>query len=169
MVRERDRIRRRGTDGTVQSGGPPAAALAARRASGAPRWHRPNRSVSTCTPTGATAPGIVDMLAPAQSERNAWCPLFQRVNRPIAPFISLRRSVKRTEYAPGATLMTMSNPCAVGRTSWRTISRNRRFNRLRSTAVCPCRGTMRPTLGNSRGEAHARIEKCRVRTTFPSC
>jgi hypothetical protein len=26
-----------------------------------------------------------------------------------------------------------------------------------------------PTLGKPRGEAHARIEKCRVRTTFPSC
>lgn len=49
------------------------------------------------------------------------------------------------------------------------ISRNRRFNRLRFTAVLPWRGTMMPTLGKSRGEAHARIEKCRVRTTFPSC
>jgi hypothetical protein len=26
-----------------------------------------------------------------------------------------------------------------------------------------------PTLGKPRGEAHARIEMCRVRTTFPSC
>lgn len=49
------------------------------------------------------------------------------------------------------------------------ISRSRRFNRLRFTAVFPWRGTMMPTLGNSRGEAHARIEKFRVRTTFPSC
>src|SRR5687767_14912378 len=28
---------------------------------------------------------------------------------------------------------------------------------------------MMPTLGKSRGEAHARMETCRVRTTFPSC
>ena len=88
---------------------------------------------------------------------------------PSTPFISVRRSANSRAYAPGDVRTTMSNPRSAGSTSCRMISRRRRLRRFRSTADRPWRGTMMPTLGKPRGEAHARIEKCRVRTTFPSC
>jgi len=169
MVREQDRIRRHGTDDTVQYGELPTPALATLRVSRALRWRTRNRWVNTCRPKGATVREKADTRAPAQSERNARWLLFQLSIRRKTPFISMRRSANGTEYALGAVLTMMSSPWSTGRTSWRMISRSLRFSRLRSTADCPWRGTMMPTLGKPRGEAHARMEKCRARTTFPSC
>ena len=55
-----------------------------------------------------------------------------------------------------------------GSSSMRTSSRSRRFNWLRSTVVCLCRGTTIPTRGQSRGEASTRTSRCTVRIRFPS-
>lgn len=168
MIRERDRSRRHGTDDTVQCDELSGSALATLRASRAPRWRTPNRWANTGRPTGATVRERAGIHAPALSGRNARGLRFQFASRRTAPFTSERRSANGSEYAAGAVRTIRSIPCSVGSRSWRTISRSRRLSRLRSTALCPCRGTMIPTLGNERGEAHTRIEKCRVRTTFPS-
>jgi hypothetical protein len=167
VIREQDRSRRHGTDDTVQCDARSIKALATLHASRALRWHTQSTWGNTGTPTGAEARGRVGIHAPALSGRNARGLRFQR-NRRIAPVTPVRRSSNGIEYAAGAARTIRSMPCSAGSMSWRTISRRRRLSRFRSTAVCPCRGTMMPTLGNERGEAQTRIEKCRVRTTFPS-
>ena len=47
------------------------------------------------------------------------------------------------------------------------ISRSRRFSRFRSTAECPCRGTIIPTRTYCRGEARDRTSRSNARTRLP--
>jgi len=57
---------------------------------------------------------------------------------------------------------------SAGSSSTRVSSRKRRLSRLRSTAVCWCRGTTIPMRGRPRGEARIRTSRCAVRIRFPS-
>ena len=80
---------------------------------------------------------------------------------------SVAIAVNGCSYAVGRERITRSTAGRVGSNSVLTISRRRRFNLLRSTAVCPCFGTITPTRGCPRGEARYRTSKCRLRIRFP--
>ncbi len=81
----------------------------------------------------------------------------------------LRSCSKDSAYAPGRACSTVSTGGAPGSSSVRASSRRRRFRRLRSTALRPCRGTTRPTRGWSRRrrEAVIRTSIVSVRSRFP--
>lgn len=81
---------------------------------------------------------------------------------------SRRSSANVTRYATARARMMASNEPIRGRISNRATSRNRRFNRLRATAVCAYLGTMNPTRGWPRGEAIHRSSRLSVRIRFPS-
>ena len=67
--------------------------------------------------------------------------------------ISLRSPAKERSYASDFARMSAS-PCAtMGKSSRRMSSRKRRRRRLRSTAVCLCLGTIRPTRAPEEVEA----------------
>lgn len=78
-----------------------------------------------------------------------------------------RNASNEQAYAEGNARTTRSTTGTIGSTSMRTISRRRRFTRLRSTAECPYRGTMMPTRAERRREASHRASSCAARTRFP--
>ena len=81
--------------------------------------------------------------------------------------VSSSRSAGR-RYARGPARMTTSMEGSMGRSRSLAISRRRRFNVFRSTAVCRCFGTITPMRGWPRGEATARTSRCSVRIRLPS-
>jgi hypothetical protein len=82
--------------------------------------------------------------------------------------MSVSSALNDAAYASERARITTSTDGAPARNRVRTSSRNRRFNRLRSTADPEYRGTTIPTRGCPRGEAIARTSRCMVRTRFPS-
>ena len=78
-----------------------------------------------------------------------------------------RSSATPAAYADGSARTTRSTFGRTGSMSSRTISRRRRFTRLRSTAECECLGTMIPALGWRRRETTNRTSRCAVRSRFP--
>ena len=91
----------------------------------------------------------------------------RRASACSAPARSDSIAPKDAWYAFGRARTTRSTGGSRRSHRSRTTSRSRRFSRLRSTAVCLCRGTMKPTLGCAKGEARARTSKYSVRIRFP--
>jgi hypothetical protein len=79
-----------------------------------------------------------------------------------------RNPANERSYAPARAQITMSIARLVGRTSTRTSSRSRLFNRFRSTALCPNRGTMIPTRVDEKGEGLTRAISALVVRVLPS-
>ncbi len=138
----------------------------ARRAVPVPRSHTRNTSESS----GRRAVGVArwqpDSRAQGRSAR-ASCSLAHVAARRHRSTSSLRSTANVTRYAAGRAKTTMvpmsrdTSPCV------RTISRRRRLMRLRSTAVCECRGTMIPTRGSSVCDATVRISSAEPRSGLP--
>ena len=166
---EQDRIRPVEMDGSGRGGVEPASFLSQHRAVPGPRPRRPNNWDNSGTRPEAGEIALPGMLEPALPAPSA----FQRLPKLAAiPFTPARTSAasvsKLAVYASRRLRITTSTGGRTGSMAHRASSRSRRFNRLRSTLVCPCFGTISPTRGCGRGEATARNSRCSVRMRFPS-